>query len=122
MAKQTITYEPQVLDLVLYAGDGTNFRLVVTDPLGEPLDLTGSMLAQIRSKRDEPDPPDAIFNIDLTQHAEGIATLTLTGEQTQGLAPTTKYSGEWDLQWTATDEEPITLCQGKVDVNVDVSR
>jgi len=122
MAKQTITYEPQVLDLVLYAGDGVNFRLVVTDPVGAPLDLTGTMLAQIRSKRDEVDPPDAVFNIDLTQHAEGIATLTLTGDQTQSLAPTAKYSGEWDLQWTATDAEPVTLCQGKVECNVDVSR
>lgn len=122
MAKQTIIYEPQVLDLVLYAGDGTNFRLVVTDSVGAPLDLTGTMLAQIRSKRDEPDPPDEVFDIDLSQHAEGIATLKLTGEQTQGLASTAKYSGEWDLQWTAAGEEPVTLCQGKVDVNVDVSR
>ena len=122
MAKQTITYEPQVLDLVLYAGDGANFRLVVTDSVGAPLDLTGVMLAQVRSKRDEPDPPDAIFSVDLSQHTEGIATLTLTGDETQALAPTTKYSGEWDLQWTPEGEEPVTICQGKVDVNVDVSR
>lgn len=122
MAKQTITYEPQILDLVLYAGDGTNFRLVVTDSLGAPLDLTGTMLAQVRSKRDEADPPDVEFDIDLSQHSEGIAVLTLTGAQTQSLAPSSKYSGEWDLQWTPTGEEPVTLCQGQVTVNVDVSR
>jgi hypothetical protein len=122
VAKQTITYEPQVLDLVLYAGDGASFRLVVTDSVGAPLDLTGTMLAQVRSKRDEPDPPDAIFGVDLSEHAAGIATLSLTGEETQALAPVTKYSGEWDLQWTATGKEPVTICQGKVDVNPDVSR
>ena len=121
MAKQTIIYEPQVLDLVFYAGDGANFRLVVTDILGVPLDLTGVMLAQVRVKRDAPDPPDAVFNIDLTGHAEGIAVLSLTGEETQALSPIAKYSGEWDLEWTATDAEPVTLCQGKVECMPDVS-
>lgn len=122
MAKQSITYEPQVLDLIFYAGDGVNFRLVVTDSLAAPIDLTGSMLAQVRSKRDEPDPPDAVFAVDLSLHAEGIAILSLTGEETQALAPITKYTGEWDLQWTATGEEPVTICQGKVECNPDVSR
>ncbi len=118
MAKQTITYDPQVLDLVLYAGDGTNFRLVVTDSAGAPVELTGTMLAQIRSTRDEIDPPDQVFNIDLTGASEGIAVLSLTGDQTQELG---KYSGVWDLQWTATDAEPMTICQGKVECNLDVS-
>ena len=121
MAKPKITYIPQSLDLVLYAGDGTNFRLVVTDGNSAPVNLTGTMRAQIRKTRDEPDPPDAAFTIDLTRSAEGIVVLTLTGEQTQTLAITEKYSGAWDLEWTATDAEPMTLCQGAVECYPDVS-
>ena len=122
MAKaKTITYDPQVLDLVLYAGDGTNFRLVVTDSANAPVPLTGAMIAQIRVDRSSPDPPLTSFNIDLDQAAEGIATLTLTGEQTQDLADGQKFAGVWDLEWTPLDEEPVTLCQGKVECNPDVS-
>jgi hypothetical protein len=121
MAKQTITYDPQVLDLILYAGDGTKFRLVVTDSVGSPVNLTGAMLAQIRVARDSQDPPSAVFSIDLSQAVEGIATLTLTGDQTQQLADSEKYVGVWDLEWEPEDEEPVTLCQGKVECNPDVS-
>lgn len=119
MAKQTITYDPQILDLILYAGDGANFRLVVTDAEGAPVNLTGTMLAQVRLTRDSADPPSAVFNVDLTEAVDGIATLTLTGDQTQDLG---KYTGVWDLEWTATDQEPVTLCQGKVECLPDVSR
>jgi hypothetical protein len=121
VAKQTITYDPQVLDLTLYAGDGANFRLVVTDTLAAPVNLTGSMLAQVRLARDSADPPDAVFSVDLTDAATGIAELSLTGEETQALAPTEKYTGVWDLQWTPTGVEPITLCQGKLECLPDVS-
>lgn len=119
MAKQSIVYDPQVLDLTLYAGDGTNFRLVVTDAAGAPVPLTGEMIAQIRLARDSSDPPVTSFVIDLTQSAEGIASLSLTGQQTQLLG---KFSGVWDLQWTPAGEEPSTLCQGKVECVPDVSR
>ena len=111
MAKQSITYDPQILDLGLYAGDGTSFRLVVTDAAGAPVNQTGAMIAQIRTARDSPDPPVTEFTIDLSEAAEGIAALKLTGTQTQALG---KFSGVWDLQWTPTGEEPLTLCQGKL--------
>lgn len=122
VAKQTITYNPQVVDLILYAGDGTNFRLVVTDPLGVPVDLSGTMIAQIRKTRDAPDPPDAEFAADLSNAVGGIAGLELTGDQTHQLAPVKEYAGVWDLQWTPTGTEPKTLCQGKVRCLPDVSR
>lgn len=122
MAKQTITYDPQILNLVLYAGDGTNFSLTVTDAAGAPVDLTGTMLAQIRVDRESPDPPSAVFDIDLTRHAEGIAVLKLTGDQTQALAIVEKFDGVWDLEWTPAGEEPMTLCQGTVGCLPDVSR
>jgi hypothetical protein len=122
MAKQTITYVPQVLDLVLYAGDGVKFRLVVTDVAGAPVNLTGAMIAQVRHAREDADPADADFSIDLTEAALGVAILGLTGEQTHALVTSNeKFIGVWDLEWTAAGEEPMTLCQGKVECVPDVS-
>lgn len=123
MAKQTISFTPRIVDLVLYAGDGPNFRLVVTTPAGGIVNLTGTMRAQIRSERTAPDPPEATFEIDMSQAANGIAVLKLTGDQTQDLVPTeTQFIGVWDLEWTPEDTEPVTLCQGKVECNPDVTR
>jgi hypothetical protein len=121
MAKQKITYEPQILDLVLYAGDGTSFSLTVTDPDGVPINLTGSMIAQIRTARETVDPPSAEFTIDLTDAALGIAVLELTGAETHALITPEKFEGVWDIQWTPSGGEPMTLCQGKVECYPDVS-
>ena len=123
MAKQKITYEPQILDLELYAGDGTKFSLTVTDVEKVPIDLTGDMIAQIRVERDSADPPSAEFTIDLTDAANGVALLSLTGDQTQALVvDETPFVGVWDIQWTPSGDEPMTLCQGKVECSPDVSR
>ena len=123
MAKQTITYVPQILDLILYAGDGTRFSLTVTDSAKVPINLTGTIIAQIRVERDSIDPPSAEFEIDLTNAASGIVILELTGVKTQQLVvDDAKFTGVWDLQWTPTDEEPMTLCQGNVECMPDVSR
>lgn len=122
MAKQKISYEPQVLDLVLYAGDGTSFSLTVTDPDAVPVNLTGTMIAQIRVEREAEDPPSAEFTIDLTDAATGVAVLELTGVETHALITTAeKFVGVWDVQWTPDGGEPITLCQGKVECFPDVS-
>lgn len=122
MAKQTITYDPQVLNLVLYAGDGVNFSLTITDTLGAPVNLSGTMIAQIRPDRGEVNLPDAEFDVDLTDAIEGIAVLSLTGDQTQALADDVDiYEGVWDLEWTPASDEPRTLCQGTVRCLPDVS-
>jgi hypothetical protein len=121
MAKQKITYEPQILDLILYAGDGISFTITVTDPALEPIDLTGTMIAQIRTERESVDPPNAEFEIDLADAELGIAVLKLTGEQTHSLITPEKFTGVWDLQWTPAGEEPMTLCQGSVECRPDVS-
>lgn len=123
MAKKTISYVPQTVDLVLYAGDGTSFSLTVTDPAKLPLDLDGTIIAQIRVERDSPDPPSAEFTVDLSDAVSGKATLSLSGADTQALVvDDTKFVGFWDVQWTPTGAEPVTLCQGKVECLPDVSR
>lgn len=125
MARTIINLEPQFLDLVLYAGDGLSFSLAVTDAADAPINLTGTMLAQIRINRLDPGSPVDVFAVDLTQAALGIARLSLTGDQTQALSdstpPTEKFAGEWDLEWTPLGAEPITLCQGKIESVPDVS-
>lgn len=123
MAKQKITYDPQILDLILYAGDGTSFNLTVTDPVKVAVPLTGTMIAQIRAERDSPDPPSAEFDVDLTSSALGIAVFSLTGADTQALVEDdVPFKGVWDVQWTPENGEPVTLCQGSVECVPDVSR
>lgn len=122
MAKLSVDLEPQVLNLTLYAGDGVNLRLRIKSTPTTPVNLTGTMRAQIRVDRDQIGDPDAEFDIDLTDAVDGLAVVSLTGEQTQELAPTAeKYIGVWDLEWTPEGGEPRTICQGKVECLPDVS-
>ena len=122
MAKQ-INVQPQVLDLALYAGDGVSFRLVCTDPANAPIDVSGSVRAQIRVDRLTDDPPVAMFGVSAVDAYQGIIVLSLTGEQTKDLVGTTgKFVGVWDIEWDAPDKEPRTLCQGKVECVSDVTR
>ena len=123
-----ITIQPPVLDLSFYAGDGVAFKLICTDDAEPPvpINITGAVEAQIRVDRILPDPPVVEFSSDLTDAADGIIVLSLTGPQTQQLITASskpdKFSGVWDLQWIATGAEPRTLCQGKVECLVDVTR
>jgi hypothetical protein len=125
MAKKKISYEPQILDLILYAGDGSGFRVTVKDPANDEVNLTGTFLAQVRATRDAADPADAVFNVDTSEMANGVIVVYLTADQTEalvsGLDPGVNYLGVWDLEWTPTDSEPFTLCQGKVECLRDVS-
>lgn len=122
-----IDLTPQILDLELYAGDGVRFRLIIADKEEAPVNLTGEMKAQIRDKRGETDTAEAEFLVDLTDAVDGIAVVSLTGDQTQELVDpleekVKKFTGVWDIEWTPEDDEPRTLCQGKVDCWRDVTR
>jgi hypothetical protein len=122
-----ITLQPQVLDLALYAGDGVEFRLICTDSANNPVDVTGTVMAQVRVDRLLPDPPVVEFAADLTNAADGQIVLSLTGAETQQLMddPSVskgKFSGVWDVQWTPTGLQARTLCQGKLECVADVTR
>jgi hypothetical protein len=126
MAAQ-INLQPQVLDLLLYAGDGLSFRLICTNGTGAPVDITGGVRAQVRTNRFE-DPPIATFGVNLIDSSIGVIVLSLTGEQTQDLvehpsvSSAGKFTGVWDVEWDPADSEPRTLCQGKLECVADVSR
>ena len=127
MANQ-INLQPQVLNLALYAGDGVKIRLKFTDQAGAPVDITGSVKAQIRLNRLTPDdPPITQFLVNLTDAYLGIVILSLTGDQTFDLiedpsASRGKFVGVWDVEWDAASEEPRTVCQGSVECVADVTR
>lgn len=118
----TIDLRPNTLDLELYAGDGAGLRLSVLNPDETPLEVTGEVKGQIRLKR-----LDAMsvaeFSVDLSEGADGVVIISLTGEQTAALITTkSTFSGVWDVQWTKPGAEPITIAQGKVRVYADVTR
>lgn len=119
---QIIDLTPQELDLVLYAGDGVRFPLSITDSDDNPVDLTGTVRAQIRIKHSDTTPV-ATFTVDLSDHVNGNAVLTLTGVQTQALVTSDKkFKGIWDVEWTPSGGQPRTLLQGKVECDPDATR
>jgi hypothetical protein len=124
-----LSTQPAELDLALYAGDGVSFKLICTDNATppQPVNVTGDIQAQVRVDRLAADPPVAAFSADMVGADVGEVVLSLTGDQTQDMvndpsATKGKFSGVWDVQWTATGGEPRTLCQGKVECVADVTR
>lgn len=117
-----ITLTPPIVNLTLYAGDGANLRLLATDLDDEPFDLRGDVRAQIRQQRTDPT-AIAEFEVEMAEAALGIVILRLTGEDTRGLMDgRTKFSGAWDVVWTLSGSEPVTLIQGAVVCDLDVTR
>lgn len=118
----TVSLKPPVINLALYAGDGANLRLVATDLDGDPFDLRGTVRAQIRQTRRD---PELLLEwaVEMAQAEQGIIILRLTGEQTRGLMKDAgTFKGVWDCVWTMDDSEPVTLLQGDVNCELDVTR
>lgn len=122
MAATKISLIPSLLDLELYAGDGVELVLGLTDGAGGPLDVTGDVKAQIRANRADVTAATE-FTADLAEGATGTVILSLTGLQTASLVQgATKFDGVWDMQWTIADGQPVTVLQGKVTCDPDVTR
>ena len=125
MASSPISLLPATQDLKLYGGDGVQLQLIVSNGAGQPINLTGTLKAEIRESRVNP-AIKATFTTDITDAANGVALVSLTGAQTASLHgspnPIEKFSGVWDLQWTPQGSEPVTILQGAVESNLDVTR
>ena len=123
MARPTaIDLTPPVVNLTLYAGDGANLRLVATNLDGEPFDLRGDVRAQIRARRRDEDAL-AEWDIEMAEAEKGILVLRLAGADTRGLISSgDRFKGVWDVVWTMADSEPVTLIQGDVTCDLDVTR
>lgn len=125
--EKEINVQPKILNLKLYAGDGFSFKVVCTDSVGAPIDLTGTVIAQIRLTPPASGSPIVEFSSNMVDAYLGIVTLSLTGDQTKELSDHSsavhgKFNGVWDLQWDPAESEPRTLCQGKVECVSDVTR
>ena len=126
MANQ-INLQPEVVDLVLYAGDGVDLPITCTNGAGAPIDLTGAVTAQVRLQRLDADPPVVAFTVNAVDAYQGKVILSLSGTQTAALsthpsAKDGKFNGVWDVQWTPASGQVRTLCQGRVECVADVTR
>jgi hypothetical protein len=117
-----VSLVPPVVNLVLYAGDGANLRLTATDLDGEPFDLRGTVRAQIRaSRRDQA--ALAEWAVEMAEAEQGVLVLRLASEDTRALMKDAdRFKGAWDCVWTMADSEPVTLIQGDVQCDLDVTR
>jgi hypothetical protein len=120
-----ISLVPESQDLKLYAGDGVELLVSVSSGV-DPVELTGTIAAQIRSSRADSEVL-AEFGVDIYDAPNGLATLSLSGDQSRALhgdpvTPLEKFTGVWDVQWTPDGGEPETLVQGSVESNLDVTR
>jgi hypothetical protein len=124
MARQ-IDLRPTVLNLVLYSGDGFTIKLACTDTDGAPVDITGSVIAEVRADRLHPnDPALATFSVSMVDAYLGVVAVSLTATQTDALLTDglDKFTGVWDVQWIPTNKEPLTLVQGSVECVADVTQ
>ena len=125
MAVQTLNFRPSILNLLMYAGDGLNIKLTCKDKVGNLIDITGFVTAQIRPDRLHPnDPPLASFTVSLVDAYIGTVGLTLTGAQSLSLLEDgqNSFNGVWDVQWTPVGLQVRTLVQGTVECVADVTR
>jgi hypothetical protein len=128
-----LSYNPPVLDLVVYAGDDTNIPMTITAG-GDPVNITGIHNAQIRATRDGE--LLATLIVEYTDPINGELTLKITSQVSDALvvdavgntdyfgnelitAP--MFQGVWDWDYTV-DTITRTLVQGKITVIKDVTR
>jgi hypothetical protein len=115
---EKIDLTPAVLDLVLYAGDGTSFQIDFVDDDDQPMDVsTISWAAQIRKTRTSDIASDLEINID------NASTGTIIVHISKDITRTIAKANQWDLQGTPVGyDDPITILQGSVTCKPDVTR
>lgn len=118
----TIDLTPDTLDLVLYAGDGCDFQISFVDNTNMPIDVSSwSWNAQIRKVRSSVD--YIPLEINTTNASNGILILGVSSTITTELASSlTNTSSQWDLESIPAGGSPITILQGSVICNLDVTR
>ena len=128
-----LSYNPPVLDLVVYAGDDTYIPMIITAN-GEGINLVGTHTAQIRKTRDGE--VLATFDIETSSANIGSIKLLLSSEDSEllvedstietdyfgnDLITAPMFRGVWDWNYTV-DTITRTLVQGEITIIKDVTR
>lgn len=110
----SVTNLPLQVDLALYRGDDFALEVIVTDPDGQPVDLTGYVAhSQIRPAPDDPVLADMAAVV-----VANVVTVSMDAE----LAATLDgIPAVWDVQVTSPGGVVTTLAAGKVAVTKDVT-
>jgi hypothetical protein len=118
-----VTLGPASVDITgVRAGDLNQISFTVHSK-GTPVDLTGlTVTAQARTS--------AVSNevaltavIDVTDAPAGKGTMRWPGDEVRDLlAGAAKWSGVWDMQADNNVDDPTTLCAGKFEAVMDVTR
>lgn len=120
----TVPMGPAVANLIgIRAGD-RNLILATITAKGEPVDLTGKTVsAQARSKAVDPDPPVLKADVEVLDAAGGKISIKWPGDEVRAaLGDKATWKGVWDLQVEEPGEDPITLCAGTFQAEMDVTR
>jgi len=114
----SINAVPPTLDLNLYAGDDVAMTLTITDDAGNPYDVTGTLLAQVR-KGHALEVVATLVAVAVTPTL-GVISLSLDGATTEALG---EGGGRhsWDLQLTDDDGLVTTLVKGTVSTTLDIT-
>lgn len=113
--QQVVFSDPLPVDLYVYRGDSGRFRVAVTDPAGNPLDIsTATWDCDIRQS---PDAADPLVSLDVNPVDANTIEVVLTPLMSALLVD----NAVWDLEMTL-DAEVQTLMAGAVHVHKDVSR
>jgi hypothetical protein len=109
---------PPTLDLNLYAGDDVAMTLTITDDAGNPYDVTGTLLAQVR-KGHALDVVATLVAVAVTPTL-GVISLSIDGATTEALG---NGGGRhsWDLQLTTGTGIVTTLVKGTVSTTLDIT-
>lgn len=109
---------PDVGNLDIYQGDDYAATILVTDAVGNPVNLTGYLIqSQIRVGPADSNPTVSV-EITCTFTAPNQITIKIPHTTTKLL--TGRYV--WDLQLTATDGTVTTIIAGAVSVTPEVTR
>jgi hypothetical protein len=128
-----LSYNPPVLDLVVYAGDDTYIPMTISSG-GDPVNITGTHSSQIRLTRDGE--LLGTIQVVIPEPTNGEATLVISSETADALvvdaventdyfgnelitAP--MFQGVWDWNYSVGNVNR-TMVQGKITVIKDVTR
>ena len=107
--------DPLPVDLFIYRGDSGRFRVAVTDPAGNPLDISAATWrCDVRSN---PDAQTTIVSFTVNQAEPAIVEVVVDALKSALLVD----QSVWDLEMTLGGEVQ-TLMAGTVHVHKDVSR